>query len=170
MKTFLDYLAESKKLYQFKVAVAGDIETSSVVEQLRSALEKYGIENFTTGKKTPIQESPLEFPQLSNTEVTYFEVDLRYPTTPNVLEEYLAQSCAVDHSHIRVRNLADPLNVAIENAKPTGKYVPLLNTTELGGESGQALVGQNRVMDLLKELETAKKELARESTADQKKK
>ena len=34
----------------------------------------------------------------------------------------------------------------------------MLNTEELGGESGQDSVGENRVMDLLKELEVARKE------------
>ena len=34
----------------------------------------------------------------------------------------------------------------------------LLNTEDMGGEDGQQLAGTNRVMDLLKELEDARKD------------
>lgn len=157
MKNFFEYLAENKKTYQFKISVAGDHE--GINERIRVALEKYGIQKFSNGKRTPIQERPLEFPNMQNIEIVHFEADLSYPTTPAVLEEYIGSVCSVPRSHIRVRNTADPVNVEYE--KPLQKteiYTPLLGNENLESVSGQPMAGQSRVMSLLKELETARKE------------
>jgi hypothetical protein len=157
MKTFFDYLAENKKVYQFKISVAGDHKGMS--DNLHSALTKYGVKKFSEGKRTPIQESPLEFPNMQNIEVVHFETDLTYPTTPAVLEEYLGSICNVPRSHIRVRNLADPVNTTYaETSKKTEVYTSLLDTEQMESVSGQEFAGQNRVMSLLKELEVARKE------------
>ena len=45
-----------------------------------------------------------------------------------------------------------------QEEKQDGPYEPILTKEELEGESGQDAVAGNRVMDLLKELETARKE------------
>ena len=159
MKTFFDYLAENKKSYQFKISVAGD--HTGMSEHMHSALTKYGVQKFSQGKRTPIQERPLEFPNMQNIEIVHFEADLTYPTTPAVLEEYLGTVCNVPRSHIRVRNSADPVNVTYEETgKKTEIYTPLLDTEQLESVSGQDMAGQNRVMSLLKELEVARKENA----------
>lgn len=156
MKSFKDYLTESKKTYPFKIGVAGPLD-KGFADKLESALEKFGVVKLSPGKKTPIQERPLDFPQLQNMEVTYFETELNYPTTQAVLQEYLGRLCEVGLSHIVVRNPNEPIEQyqAEQSDEP---YEALLNTEELGGECGQALAGNNRVMDLLKELEVARKE------------
>jgi hypothetical protein len=45
-----------------------------------------------------------------------------------------------------------------QQEKTDSEYVAKLTVEDLGGESGQGSVGATRVMDLLKELETARKE------------
>ena len=158
MKTFFDYLSESNKVYQFKIAVAGDNQ-DGLAERLKAVLEKFGVSKMSTGKRTPIQETPLEFPQLSNTEVTYFDVDVKYPSIPAMIEEHIAHTCNIQRSHVHVRNFQDPINISFENQKPKSEtYQTLLDNPEMGGESAQNMAGQNRVMDLLKELEIARKE------------
>lgn len=156
MKSFTEILTESKKTYEFKIGVAGELP-EGFENRMKTALEKFSIEKISSGKKTPIQERPLDFPQLQNTEVTYFEAELNYPTTVQILQEYLGQSCSVDQSYIIVRNLNEPQEEyqAEKDVKP---YEALLNTEDMGGESAQDSVAGNRVMDLLKELETARKE------------
>jgi hypothetical protein len=95
---------------------------------------------------------------LSNIEVTHYDVTLRYPTTTQVLEEIISKDCDVKQTHVRVRTATDPLNNLGNAQHNTEKYTPLLGSDDLGGESAQHMVGNNRVMDLLKELEVAKKE------------
>ena len=156
MRSFSEILKESKKTYQFKIGVAGELP-EQFTNRLESALEKYSLVKVSPGKKTPIQERPLDFPQLQNTEVTYFEVEVNYPTISAVLQEYLGSACSVEKSKIIVRNLNEPVE-RIQELKTDEVYEPLITKEDLGGESGQNKVGNNRVMDLLKELETARKE------------
>ena len=56
-----------------------------------------------------------------------------------------------------VRAEGEPLE-QIQEPVEEGPYEAKLNTEDMGGESAQDAVGENRVMDLLKELEVARKE------------
>jgi len=163
MRSFKEILTESKKTYEFKIGVAGDCP-DDCVDKLETALKKFSVVNMTSGKKTPIQERPLDFPQLQNMEVTYFEAEVEYPTTSQVLQEYLGKCCGVDQSHLIVRNMNDPRE-EYQEPKDDAAYESLLNTEDMGGESAQADVAGDRVMSLLKELETARKERDHEPSA-----
>ena len=156
MRSFTDILAESKKTYPFKIGVAGELP-EGFTDHLETCLQKYSVSKMSSGKKTPIQERPLDFPQLQNMEVTYFEVDLTYPTTSQVLQEYIGKCCSVHQSHIIVRGANEPqedYQAEVSNEP----YETMLTKEDMGGESAQKSVGDNRVMDLLKELEKARKE------------
>ena len=61
------------------------------------------------------------------------------------------------HSHITVRGEFDPIEEQ-QSQEEAGEYQTMLTTEDMGGTSAQESVGGNRVMDLLKELETARKE------------
>ncbi len=156
MKNFADYLTESKKTYEFKIGVAGELP-ENFEDMLETSLQKYGCSNIAAGKTTPIQERPLDFPQLENCEATYFEISCTYPTTSQVLQEYIGQCCGVKQSHIIVRNPNEPQELYQEETS-SDVYVAKLTVEELEGESAQESVGEDRVMNLLKELETARKE------------
>jgi hypothetical protein len=152
------YLTESKKVYEFKVGVAGEIP-EGFEDRLETAMQKFSVASMSTGKKTPIQERPLDFPQLQNTEVTYYEIAVNYPTTSGVLQEYLGKVCSVPQSNIIVRNINEPQEAYQENASGQETYEAKLTTEELESDpKAQEAVGSTRVMDLLKELETARKD------------
>lgn len=157
MRTFKEYLTESQKTYKFKVRVAGELP-EGFADRLESALTKYEIINLSAGKTTPISEKPLDFPQLQNCEVTHYETEIKYPVTSHVLEQYLVMETGVGHSHIIVRGEFDPIEEYQADDKTSDTYESLLNSEDMGGESAQDSVGTNRVMDLLKELETVRKE------------
>ena len=156
MRSFADILTETKKVYPFKIGVAGTLP-EGFADSLETSLQKFNVSKMTSGKKTPIQERPLDFPQLQNTEVTYFEVELNYPTTTQVMQEYVGKCCNIAQSHIIVRSPNEPQEL-YQNAKESEVYEPMLTKEDMGGESAQKSVGENRVMDLLKELEKARKE------------
>lgn len=156
MKSFKDVLLESKKTYKFKVGVAGQLP-EGFADQMETAMQKFSVVNMTNGKKTPIQERPLDFPQLQNMEVTYYEVEVNYPTTSQVLQEYVGQCCGINQSHLIVRNMNDPRE-EYQEKEDGDAYEPMLTKEDMGGESAQKNVGGSRVMDLLKELETARKD------------
>ena len=48
---------------------------------METALGKFEVAKMSAGKKTPIQTMPLDFPALSNEEVTIFEVTTNYPAS-----------------------------------------------------------------------------------------
>jgi hypothetical protein len=165
MRSFTDILTESKKTYPFKVGVAGELP-EGFADHMKTALNKYDVASISSGKKTPIQERPLDFPQLQNMEVTYFDIEVNYPTTPQIMQEYIGSCCKVPQSHIIVRGANDPREEYQENGTDEQTYEIKLTKEDMGGESAQESVGGNRVMDLLKELETARKERDHDPIAD----
>tara|TARA_B100001057_G_scaffold247036_2_gene247412 strand:+ start:7652 stop:8245 length:594 start_codon:yes stop_codon:yes gene_type:complete len=160
MKKYSDYLTEAYngKVYPFKIGIAGQI-ADDMADQLETALKKFGVQNCTPGKKTPIQERPLDFPALQNEEVTYYECEVTYPTHTEMLQEYLGYQLGIPQSHIVVRNPNEPqeLYQEVDQGAP---YETKLTKEEMSpaDPSAQKEVGGSRVMDLLKELETASKE------------
>lgn len=156
MRKFTDILTESKKIYQFHIGVAGELP-ENFEDKLEQSLKKFALENISAGKKTPIQERPLDFPQLKNMEVTYWEADVVYPTTPQVLQAYIGECCTIDQAYVIVRNMNDPREDYQENTD-NEPYESLLNTEEMVSEDGQPMAGESRIMELLKELEKARGE------------
>ena len=156
MKKFKDILTESRKTYKFIVRIANELP-EGCMEQMKQALGKFDLVNLSSPKRTPIQERPLDFPQLQNTEIHTFEAEVNYPTTSQVLHNYLTSNCGVAPGHMIVRAEGEPLEAAQAPIEES-PYEAMLNTEDMGGESAQESVGENRVMDLLKELETARKE------------
>lgn len=156
MKNFTQFLTEAQKTYKFTIRVAGEVP-EGFEDRMETNLGRFDLVNVSAGKRTPISEKPLDFPQLSNCEVTHYEAELRYPTTSHHLEKYLVDNCTVPHSHIVVRGEFDPVE---QQQMPTEDkpYEAVLGTEDMGGESAQDSVAGNRVMDLLKELEGVRKE------------
>ena len=161
MKSFVDYLTESEKTYSFKIGIAGEVP-EGFEDRLEQSLQKYALKNLSSGKRTPIQEHPLDFPQLQNTEVTYYDVELTYPTTPPVLEEYISQCSMLHRANVKVidphtQRIMDDQMANMEN----DTYETMLGSDykdPVSSAESQKMAGENRVMDLLKELETARKE------------
>lgn len=156
MKTFAQFLTESEKTYKFFIRVAGEVP-EGFEDKMEASLNKYEVKSLSSPKRTPISEKPLDFPQLQNMEVTHWEAELKYPTTAHMLEQYLCAGCDCPHSHLIVRGEFDPIEEQ-QPPKTDEPYQAKLTTEDMGGESAQQEVGGNRVMDLLKELETARKE------------
>ena len=164
MRTFKEILNESQKTYEFTIKMAGELSKDNN-DKLESCLQKYQLVKLGPGKTTPITERPLDFPQLQNMEVTYFEATVEYPTTQQMMQEYVGHCCNIPQSHIIVRNPNEPQEVYQEE-KTDGPYEIKLTKEELESEDGQALAGTNRVMDLLKELEDARKDKEHDPIAD----
>lgn len=158
MRSFREILREynESKVYSFKIGIAGEID-DDLVGRIETAMKKFNLLKFTSGKRTPIQKNPLDFPRLQNVEVTYFDVEVSYPTTSPVIHNYLSNLCSVTPDRIVVKTQGEDL-LQHETLESDAPYETLLTQEDMGGVSAQDQVGQNRVMDLLKELESAKSE------------
>lgn len=117
MKSFKQHLTESKKQYDFRIKIAGDCD-SDTEKNLKTCLEKYTVSSFKKAGTTPIQELPLDFPQVKNCEVHIYEVVLDYPTTQFELTEFIAQQCKITKNRLAVRRPGEPLEEYQTPAEP----------------------------------------------------
>ena len=120
MSTFKDYLAESTKSYDYRVKVAGDID-KDFASRMETALAKFEVAKMSAGKKTPIMTLPLDFPALSNEQVTIFDVTTNYPASSNVMKEYLSDILRVPATHIVVRKPGEPTEEYQDNMQVAKK-------------------------------------------------
>jgi hypothetical protein len=141
MKTFKEYLAESKKTYDFKIKIAGDFSSENE-GILRQGLEKYSVSGFKKVSTTPTQALPLDFPRVKNCEVSVYEVSLEYPTTSFELREYITASCQLGTDHVVVRNPNEPSEAYQQPSEkregallndPDYKEVPAVDSTKYYG-------------------------------------
>lgn len=107
MKTFKEHLNESKRSYAFKVKIAGNFSAEQETS-LRTLLDRYKVEEFKKLGKTPVQELPLDFPQLRNSEVTIFEVVVDYPVASYELQNYLSGGLKISEQSLIVRKPGEP--------------------------------------------------------------
>jgi hypothetical protein len=153
MSTFKEYLLESVKTYEFKIKIAGDLP-EGFDKAMKSALSKYDCASISKGKRTPIQESPLDFPEMKNTHVTIFDVTCRYPATPQALTEYLSDQLKIARTGIRVRNPREEeiINDNLEGLNRIGTSTEAILNKPYETESAQDQVGDKKVLNFLKEL------------------
>ena len=157
MSTFTQYLAEAAKSYDYKVKVAGMI-ADDFKNRMETALQKFELAKLSAGKKTPIQSMPLDFPALSNEEVTIFDVTTNYPVSVNVLKEYLADYMNINASLIVVRKPGEPTEEYQDEMATAGKsdFANKLASVEEKFEKhpvkGEDHFGDKHNMSLMKEL------------------
>jgi hypothetical protein len=109
MKSFREYLAESKKVYSFKIKVAGEIP-ENFEDRLKERLERCKLATFSKVSTTPVQKVPLDFPNLSNMEVTVYEAVCEYPiTSPEIANE--VKDMGVKEECFRVRGSGEPSEI-----------------------------------------------------------
>ena len=83
------------------------LSSSSASPRIISS-RRYDVSNFSAGKKTPIQNVPLDFPHKNNCEVTIYETTLNYPVTKHELNQYLSSLLNISPSDIVIRVPGEP--------------------------------------------------------------
>lgn len=129
MKSFKQFLTESAKQYTFRIKVAGEI-TPEDMDKIENVLDKWSLVAASKPKRTPIQEHPMDFPQLTNMEVSMVSVIVDYPATPKEIEIAIHDRTGIPADHIRVYNNDDPHEAEREDdaAKEEEEYKPLLTS------------------------------------------
>jgi hypothetical protein len=150
MKSFKHYITESKRVYEFKIKVAGDCPKDAVAK-IKEALTVYKVESCSNGKGVPITEKLVDFPQLENVGVTIFDVCLSYPANTVQVREAVANKLKIVPASIRVRNMHEEQELEI-NHEHDDKSGESLLTKDYENNDGQQLVGDAHTMSLLKEL------------------
>jgi hypothetical protein len=158
MKTLKEYLTESKKVYSFKIKVAGELP-ESFQENLKTSLERCKVAKLEKISTTPIQSLPLDFPTMSNCEVHIFEVTCEYPITSPEISNDL-KSLGLTEETFRVRGSDEPseMEQALADTKPNTEV--LLADANAGDNKikGKDYFGNDFNKTFLKDLEKAAKQ------------
>lgn len=126
MKNFATYLAESKKTFDYRVKIVGDID-SDFLRQFRENLKKFDPVKISEPKRTPVLAKPAGFPAFPNQSVTMMDATLQYPATPPQIQQ-LAQLLGLDADRILINELhwAEGMDKELLGIEDQGD--PLLNT------------------------------------------
>jgi hypothetical protein len=152
MKSFKEYLVENKKVYSFKIKIAGKCP-DDCSKQIKEALAQFDVASVSAGKSTPITSQPYEFPEHKNVEITIFDAVVNYPATSKQIHDKVANVLGKSLSDIRVRNpqeenendinhAHDEVSGESELGKPELEFIP----------GGQDMVGEKKKFSLLKDL------------------
>jgi hypothetical protein len=157
MSTFKDYLTEAVKSYDYKIKVAGELD-KDFASSLENALAKFEVAKMSAGKKTPIMTLPLDFPALSNEQVTIFDVTTNYPESTRTMHEYLSDLLRIPATHMVVRKPGEPTEEYQDEMQVAKKsaFANKLDSVETKFQEhpvkGEEHYGDKHNMGLLKEL------------------
>lgn len=101
MKTFIEYLQESQKTYEWKIKIA-NCDPNECMDCLEACLEGYHLDSITKPKSLPITESHIDFPSMKSPEVWVLEAVLKYPVMADQLRALIAERTDIPQSNIVV--------------------------------------------------------------------
>ena len=106
MKSFRQHLLESTQVYEFKIKVVDELNDAQI-DKLKSTLERFTVEHFSAGTRTPIQETQVDFPEHHNIGTSSYDVTLTYPATSFQIRQLAADALGMSECCIKVRNLKE---------------------------------------------------------------
>lgn len=154
MKAYKEFLAESKKVYQFRVKIADSDVKGEIIDRMERGLDQFDLADISKPKRLPVSRCR-EFASLGPVERHVIDVSLNYPATSVGVRQAVSSCTGIPLSHIVVvttledEMVQDPTSVPEEGV--------LLTKTEMASDpEGQNNVGFKRVESLLKELSKTK--------------
>lgn len=110
-KSFTSYIAEVKTEYKYVLKFALNEMTDSMIDRLESSMIRYDIKSASSFRKTPIQESPLDFPNCRNTAVFICDLTLGYPAALDFLRTYICNNLGISPGCVAVYSENDPRQI-----------------------------------------------------------
>jgi len=110
-RSFVAYVAEAKTEYKYVLKFAVNDMTDQMIDQLEACLKKYDLVSASSFRKTPIQESPLDFPNVKNTPVYICDLTLGYPGSLDFLRIYICNSMGISPELLAVYSENDPRQI-----------------------------------------------------------
>ena len=101
MKNFTHYLMESEKEYKFRIKLATE-PSADMMKLLEKSMVKFGLKSMTEPKKTIIQSKPMDFANLTNTELWIMDGVCSYPVTPQMLTQFISTVLQIPENQIAV--------------------------------------------------------------------
>ena len=110
-KSFVSYVAETKTEYKYVLKFAVHEMSDHMMDCMEACLKKYNLTSASAFRKTPIQESPLDFPNVKNTAVYICDITLGYPASLDFLRTYICNSLDLSPALLAVYSECDPRQI-----------------------------------------------------------
>jgi len=112
MKSFKQYLQESKQSFGFRVKLAHE-PTDAQIEKIENHLAKYDLEGGVSApKKLMLQSAPYDFPQLRGYEIYVMEFSTARPVSAYQITTELQNLLGLRDGMMKVRSDREPLEAA----------------------------------------------------------
>lgn len=98
MKNFRHYLAESERVYSYRIKFVGEAPGEFITE-LNKKLQQFDPVKISDPKETPVLPRSTDFPKWPNEKVTMYDVQFRYPAIEPQIKQ-LAQLLGMDPNRI----------------------------------------------------------------------
>ena len=163
-KSFIRYVAETKVDYDYVLKFAVHEMTDSMIDIIENSLKKYELKEASSFRKTPIQESPLDFPNVKNTPVFICNIKLGYPGSLDFLRTYLCNNLGISPQQLAVYSGNDPRQIEtdlfIDRSSPEylEKYKTRLGNDYEDVSDEDKRYGEAYTTPFLKELERVRKQ------------
>jgi hypothetical protein len=108
VKTFDDYLNEVEKKYNFRIKTVSPL-TGLELAKIENSLRKYSIKYVSPIRRTIIQDHPLDFQDVINTEVYIVDITTGYPASSYILQQELRLALNIPEKFIVVRGENEPM-------------------------------------------------------------
>lgn len=110
-KSFVKYVAETKTEYKYVLKFAVHEMSDHMIDCMEACLKKYNLTAASAFRKTPIQESPLDFPNVKNTAVYICDITMGYPASLDFLRTYICNSLDISPALLAVYSECDPRQI-----------------------------------------------------------
>lgn len=158
MKSFQEYLYESRKTFEFRIKIANYDLNKEAQARIKSVLEAYQLESISAPKRLPIQEHR-DFPKMGACECYLIDVELAYPTISDQIRQLVVERAGVKADCVCVYTKNQHEYTEEAEARGKDQSGAILEEPDLKSDDMEAdLAGQARVDSMLKELETRKYE------------
>lgn len=107
-KGFKDYLSDAYPEYKYTIKLAVDKVTDEMLDCIESCMSKYDLKTASKFRETPVQENPLDFPNIKNSPVFIADISLKYPASRDYLETKLSNILGLSEQNIVVYSETDP--------------------------------------------------------------
>lgn len=150
-RTFIDYLAETKRVFEFKLKFANIELTDARLDQIENVLKQFDLVSIGRIKTQPVEEQPIFFPTLGPVEVSTIDVVVNYPATTDQIHRLIADRVNIPFKNIVVctPETADEETYARNIVKREDGSI-LLRDMEITGIKSEEYYGEKHIENFLK--------------------
>jgi len=111
MKSFTQYLTESKKTYTYRIKLAKECSGEDLT-RIENHLAKYDVQKVSSPTKLMLQSVPYDFPQLRGYEIYVVEFETNLPASAYQIQTELQTLLGISDGFMKVRSDQEPLEKA----------------------------------------------------------